>query len=473
MLDTLRDSPNFFPLAYLLAASTFIVGLKRLGHPRTARNGNFIAAAGMALALIVTLISPGVEHYGWIAIGVAVGAVPGWYFARSVKMTAMPQMVALFNGVGGGAIACIALSEVKGNALSLGSLGGADILPNYILLGYVASAAIGAVSFSGSMIAFAKLQELIGGKPMKLPGQQIVNLALLIGMIVFSVLFFQGEPTVMELTWVVVLALVLGVGFVMPIGGADMPVIISLLNSFTGTAAALAGFALHNSVLIIAGSLVGASGFLLTKMMGEAMNRPITNVLFAGVGGGAAAGPVTGTDGTVRAATADDVAIMLAYARQAVIVPGYGLAVSQAQHTVRELTDLLEQRGVRVLYGIHPVAGRMPGHMNVLLAEANVPYDHLKEMEEVNPEFKQTDVVLVIGANDVVNPAARTVADSPLFGMPILNVDEAQQVVVLKRGMSAGFAGVENPLFVLPNTSMLFGDAKASLTELVSAVSQV
>jgi NAD(P) transhydrogenase subunit beta len=340
----------------------------------------------------------------------------------------------------------------------------------------VAGAIIGTISFSGSIIAFMKLQELISGRPITWPVQTPLNAVKLLVILGLGAWLLTGADSDLAMQGMVALAFVLGITFVLPVGGADMPVIISLLNSFTGLAAAMAGIALGNNLLIIAGIIVGASGFLLTKMMGEAMNRPISNVLFGAFGtdGGTASGLGAGAEGgTVRQATADDVAIMLAYSRQVVIVPGYGLAVAQAQHAVRELADLLEERGVNVKYGIHPVAGRMPGHMNVLLAESNVPYDQLKEMDEINPDFKTTDVVLVIGANDVVNPAAKDEPSSPLYGMPILNVDEAQTVVVLKRSMNTGFAGVDNPLFTKPNTQMLFGDAKASINELVGAVKQV
>jgi NAD(P) transhydrogenase subunit beta len=447
----------------------------------------------MALGLVATLCQPEVDRYWVIAIAVAIGAVLGVPAAQKVKMTAMPQMVALFNGVGGGCVALIGLSEyflwhraVNGDGTSDPDLSAAlstfhshlaeyAALPNHVMLGIVAGALIGAISFAGSVVAFLKLQETITGRPITWPLQTPMNGVLLIACVgLVGTLFHDGTDAPARLFIAVALAALLGVTFVLPVGGADMPVIISLLNSFTGISAALAGMALGNSLLLVSGMLVGASGFLLTKMMGEAMNRPITNVLFAGFGADSGA-PVAmaGADGgTVRSATADDVAIMLAYARQAIIVPGYGLAVAQAQHVVRELSDMLGERGVRVLYGIHPVAGRMPGHMNVLLAEANVPYEQLKEMDEVNPEFRQTDVVLVIGANDVVNPAAKEQPDSPLYGMPILNVDEAGSVIVLKRSMGRGFAGVDNPLFFKPNTQMLFGDAKASIEALVQAVKQ-
>jgi NAD(P) transhydrogenase subunit beta len=464
--------PQLIDLLYLLAAALFIVGLRRLGSPRTARSGNTVAGVGMAIGLGATFLQEGFafQSVGFvlIVVGVVLGAVAGAVSARAVKMTDMPQMVAFFNGLGGGCVALISLAEFD---LLVGA-GATDLVETKTLVGIVVGALIGTFSFTGSIVAFAKLQELIGGRPVTWPLQRAGNAIMLAVAIGLAVWIVAGADANAAILGLVAVSAVLGVCVVLPIGGADMPVIISLLNAMTGLAACAAGFALGNSLLIIAGIIVGASGFLLTKMMGEAMNRSIPSVLFGAFGadGGSASAL---TEGTVRSAGAEDVAIMLAFSRRVVIVPGYGLAVAQAQHVVRELSELLEQRGVDVRYGIHPVAGRMPGHMNVLLAEANVPYEQLKEMDEINPDFKQTDVVLVIGANDVVNPSARNDPGSPLFGMPVLNVDEATTVVVMKRGMSTGFAGVDNPLFVMPNTQMLFGDAKASLTELVSAVSAV
>jgi NAD(P) transhydrogenase subunit beta len=395
-----------------------------------------------------------------------VGGGFGAFAARKVRMTAMPQMVALFNGVGGGAAALISLAELH------------RILPDPgapkvdISLAIVLSALIGSISFAGSMIAFAKLQELIGGRPITYAGQQIVN-AILFAVAIATGLALVAGVQDEWLLWVLIgAAAVFGVLFVLPIGGADMPVVISLLNAFTGLAVAAGGFELENNVLIVSGMLVGASGTLLTLMMGRAMNRSIANVLF-GAFGQLQAGPgaaAAATNGSVRATTPDDVAVMLAYAHKVVVVPGYGLAVAQAQHDVRALADLLEAKGVEVTYAIHPVAGRMPGHMNVLLAEANVPYPALKEMDDANAEFPRTDVSLVIGANDVVNPDARSNQGSPIYGMPILNVDESKAVVVLKRSMNPGFAGIDNPLFVEPNTMMLFGDAKESVAKLAAAV---
>ena len=453
---------------YLLAAVLFVVGLKFLSSPRGARRGNLVAAAGMVLAVAWTVVilrdafTP--AGIAICVVGVAVGSVAGTVGARRVKMTAMPQMVALFNGVGGGAAALVAVSELL-------KLAGAR--PDF-QTGFpsVFAIVIGGISFAGSAIAFAKLQELMTGTPITYPGQQVVNglLALTILALAVSLLAVTGSAVVF--TVVLALALVLGVAFVLPIGGADMPVVISLLNACTGLAVAASGFVLDNFALIVAGTLVGASGSLLTKLMSDAMGRSITNILFgafgqvrAGMGGAAAA------DGkSVRAGSSDDIATMLAYSRSVIIVPGYGLAVAQAQHAVRELADVLEKRGVEVNYAIHPVAGRMPGHMNVLLAEANVPYEQLKEMDSINGEFKRADVALVVGANDVVNPAARNSPGSPIYGMPILNVDEARSVVFLKRSMRPGFAGIDNELLYDPKTVMLFGDAKESLTKLVAAV---
>ena len=458
-------STNLTNLLYLVTIVTFILALRFLSSPEHARRGNQIGAAGMILAVVVTWINIGATSWWAIAIGMVIGGGFGAIAARKVKMTAMPQMVALFNGVGGGAAALIALAEVH------------RILPEAgapkvdISVAIMLSALIGSISFSGSMIAFAKLQELIGGRPITYPGQQFVN-GLVFLVAVVAGLVLVGGVQDEWLLWVLIgAALLFGVLFVLPIGGADMPVVISLLNAFTGLAVAAGGFELQNNVLIVSGMLVGASGTFLTMMMARAMNRSIANVLFGAFGQlQEGAGAVAATNGTVRTTTADDVAIMLTYAHKVVIVPGYGLAVAQAQHDVRALADLLEQKGVEVDYAIHPVAGRMPGHMNVLLAEANVPYPALKEMDEANAEFSRTDVSLVIGANDVVNPDARNNPSSPIYGMPILNVDESQTVIVLKRSMNPGFAGVDNPLFVEPNTMMLFGDAKDSVAKLTAAV---
>jgi H+-translocating NAD(P) transhydrogenase subunit beta len=453
--------------AYLATIVAFILALKFLSHPATARRGNRIGAVGMLIAIAVTLAQKSIDSYWEILVGMVVGGAFGAVAARRVKMTAMPQMVALFNGVGGGAAALISLAEFHNRAPDPGRLHG-DISASIIL-----SALIGSISFAGSMVAFAKLQELIKGRPIVYPGQQVVNGLLFAALVADGIAIVAGVEQQWLLAGLILGALCFGVLFVLPIGGADMPVVISLLNAFTGLAAAATGFELENNVLIVSGMLVGASGTLLTILMGRAMNRSIANVLFGAFGqvsAGDAAAAADTDGGTVRSASADDVAVMLAYAQKVVFVPGYGMAVAQAQHDVRQLAELLEERGVEISYAIHPVAGRMPGHMNVLLAEANVPYPQLKEMDDANPEFPRTDVALVIGANDVTNPDARSNQGSPIYGMPILNVDQAQSVVVLKRSMSPGFAGIENPLFLNPKTVMLFGDAKESITSLITGV---
>jgi NAD(P) transhydrogenase subunit beta len=457
-------------LLYLITIVTFILALRFLSHPATARRGNQIGAAGMLVAIIVTFAQNEVASYWEIAVGMVVGGSFGAVAARRVHMTAMPQMVALFNGVGGGAAALISLAEFHNHAPDSGGLQW-DISTAIML-----SAIIGSISFAGSLVAFAKLQELVRGRPIVYPLQQPTNALVFAGVLAAGIAIAAGAER-QWLIWALIGgSAVFGVLFVLPIGGADMPVVISLLNAFTGLAAAATGFELENNVLIVSGMLVGASGTLLTILMGRAMNRSIANVLFGAFGqlapatAGAAAGA---TDGEVRSASAEDVAVMLAYAHKVVFIPGYGMAVAQAQHDVRALADVLEARGVEVSYAIHPVAGRMPGHMNVLLAEANVPYPQLKEMDEANAEFPRTDVALVIGANDVVNPDARNNTGSPIYGMPILNVDQAQQVVVLKRSMSPGFAGIDNPLFLNPKTVMLFGDAKESVEKLTASVKAV
>ena len=455
-------------LLYLVTIVTFILALRFLSSPRHARLGNWFGAGGMALAIAVTLAQDDVEGYGLIAAAMAIGAVVGVVGARTVKMTAMPQMVALFNGVGGGAAALIALSEFHALAPLSGRLDAEESVS------IVLSGLIGSISFAGSLVAFAKLQELVSGRPIVYRGQQAVNALVLATGAAFGVAIVAGGEREILLVGVLVCALAFGALFVLPIGGADMPVVIALLNAFTGLAASATGFVLHSTVLIVSGALVGASGTLLTLLMGRAMNRSVANVLFGAFGTvQEGAGAPAGVDGTVRAATPDDVAIMLAYARRVVVVPGYGLAVAQAQHDVRQLAEILEERGVDVRYAIHPVAGRMPGHMNVLLAEANVPYTQLFEMERINPEFAQTDVALVIGANDVTNPAARDDPSSPIYGMPILDVDKATSVVVMKRSMNPGFAGIDNRLYVDPKTQMLFGDAKDSVLKLIGAVKAV
>jgi H+-translocating NAD(P) transhydrogenase subunit beta len=453
-------------LAYLVTIVSFIVALQFLSHPARARYGNMIGAVGMTVAIVATFFTPHLTNYASILVVMAIAGPIGAYAARAVKMTAMPEMVALFNGVGGGAAALVALADFHNAIPAPGRL---DYNESVSI---VLSALIGSVSFAGSMIAFAKLRELIGGRPITYPAQQLGNVALLAALVTLGFVIVFGPQKQLLLVLIILGALAFGVLFVLPIGGADMPVVISLLNAFTGVAAAATGFVLHQNVLIVSGMLVGASGTLLTLMMARAMGRSVSNVFFGAFGQlqTAAEGGVSAEGGTVRSATAEDVAVMLAYADRVIVVPGYGLAVAQAQHAVRELADELEQRGVDVEYAIHPVAGRMPGHMNVLLAEANVPYEQLVEMDDINPEFERTDVALVIGANDVTNPDARSNRASPIFGMPILDVDQAQNVVVLKRSMRPGFAGVDNPLYTLPNTQMLFGDARESVVNLVAAV---
>jgi len=453
-------------LADLVAIALFIYGLHELNSPATARRGNRFAMAGMAIALVSILVATSAVGWWAVAIGVAIGAIVGIYAALKVKMTAMPQMVALYNGAGGGAAALIAVVQFF--------IASSNELDPVVAVSLVLSAIIGSISFAGSIIAFLKLQEVMTGRPVTYPGQQIVNAAVLVAILGLAGWFVATLGTLPAWAFLTLLgaALLLGLLFVLPIGGADMPVVISLLNSFTGVAVAIAGFELDSTLLIICGALVGASGTILTIAMSKAMNRPLTNVLFGAFGAAGGIEPATAGGGPqqIRSTSADDVAVMLAYASKVIFVPGYGMAVAQAQHSVKALADQLEKRGVKVLYAIHPVAGRMPGHMNVLLAEANVPYNQLLDMEDVNPEFPTAEVALVVGANDVTNPAARNVVTSPIYGMPILDVDKASNVVVLKRSMRSGFAGIENPLYEMPNTSMLFGDAKASVDSLTAAV---
>jgi len=453
-------------LAYLVTIVTFILALRFLSSPAHARLGNRLGAIGMAIAIAATFARAGLHNYVPIVIVMAAFTPVGAYAARAVKMTAMPQMVALFNGVGGGAAALVALAEFHAHAPAPGRLSVESSVS--IML----SALIGSISFAGSMVAFGKLQDLVSGRPIVYPGQKIGNIVLLAGLVALGVVIIAGPQSQALLIGLIAGAALFGVLFVLPIGGADMPVVIALLNAFTGIAASATGFVLHENVLIVSGMLVGASGTLLTLMMARSMGRSVANVIFGAFGqllvspeAAAAEG-----DGQVRATTAEDVAVMLAYAHRVIIVPGYGLAVAQAQHDVRKLADELERRGVEVRYAIHPVAGRMPGHMNVLLAEANVPYDQLFEMDRINPDFPETDVALVIGANDVTNPAARNQPGSPIYGMPILDVDRAKNVVVVKRSMSPGFAGIDNPLYRDPKTVMLFADAKDAVSKLVEDV---
>jgi len=452
---------------YIVAFSLFIIGIKQGTHPTTAKRGNLIAAGGMAIAVVTTLLLDGMGNWGLIFLGLGIGTAVGVIASIRVQMTEMPQMVALYNGVGGGAVALIAWSEIR-HGISLG-----EDFPLDELIPVIFAGVVGSVSFWGSNIAFAKLQDLIPTRPIAAPGQQVMNAVLLIAIVAICVILAvdHESPSQGLFILLLVLAAILGNLVVLPIGGADMPVVISLLNAFTGLSAAAAGFALDNVALIVAGTLVGSSGTILTLEMATAMNRSVSNILFSGFGGAPAGGGAGGGEERPHVSIgAQDAAIKLAYADSVVIVPGYGLAVAQAQHAIKEVADELQKRGVTVNYAIHPVAGRMPGHMNVLLAEADVPYEQLKEMEEINPELPRTDVAVVVGANDVTNPAAKNDPDSPIAGMPIIEVDEAQQVIVIKRSLSPGFAGIDNDLFYEPNTSMLFADAKQAAADIAAEI---
>jgi proton-translocating NAD(P)+ transhydrogenase subunit beta len=470
-LATFLQNENFIYVLYIVAFALFIQGLRGLSGPTTAVRGNRIAAAGMAIAVIATLLYPGEGNWGLIVLGIALGTAVGVPAARQVKMTAMPQMVALFNGVGGGAVAIISWVEFRSHGSSYTGY------PTYVAIFSVFAAIVGSISFWGSNIAFGKLQEVIPGRPITLGrAQQFVNLLLFVLAVAAGVALVAETSSELLFIGMLVVAAVLGNFVVLPIGGADMPVVISLLNAFTGLSAAATGMALNNPALIVAGMIVGASGSILTNLMAQAMNRSIPAIIAGGFGGGGAIEGAEGAGahaGTVRSTSASDAAIQLAYASRVMIVPGYGMAVAQAQHAVRELTKELESRGVEVGYAIHPVAGRMPGHMNVLLAEADVPYDQLKEMDDANPEFQRTDVSLVIGANDVTNPAAKNTPSSPIYGMPILEVADSNSVIVIKRSMNPGFAGIENELYFDPKTSMLFGDAKSAVSEITAELSNV
>ena len=463
--EGVTNTTNLIGFAYLLAAVLFIVGLKMLSSPASARRGNAVAAVGMFVAVAVTLLDREIIDLRWIIVGVTIGSVLGVWMARAVKMTAMPQMVALLNGFGGGASALVAAAEFY----RLERLG--DGVPPDASISITLTMLIGAVTLTGSLVAYAKLQELISGRAITFPGQKALNALLFAGAVAAIALLAPTFAHPAIFLALIAISLLLGVLLVIPIGGADMPVVISLLNSYSGMAGAAAGFALHNNLLIISGALVGASGIILTQIMCKAMNRSLTNVLFGAFGAQAGVAAGGGPDGReARSVSAEDAAVQLAYARSVIVVPGYGLAVAQAQHTVRELASILAQRGVDVKYAIHPVAGRMPGHMNVLLAEADVPYTQLVEMDEINREFERADVALVVGANDVTNPAARTDPGSPLYGMPILDVDKAKSVIVIKRGKGTGFAGIDNPLYYLDQTAMLYGDAKKMLGALTTEV---
>ena len=453
---------------YLVATALFIFGLKRLGSPATARSGNALAALGMLVAVVATLVDREILSYELIVVGILIGSAIGATLARTILMTAMPQLVAVFNGFGGAASALVAAAVFRE------SLTGPEELSIDASITVMIGTLIGAVTLTGSIVAFGKLQEIIAGRPVTFPLQKTVSGVLFVG-ILASIVYMVAEPNMEIYVAMAVACLLLGVLLVIPIGGADMPVVISLLNSYSGLAAAAAGFALGNVMLIIAGSLVGAAGLILTQIMTKAMNRSLANVIFGAFGateeGGAVAGGVEARP--VNESGPEDAAIMLAYARKSIFVPGYGLAVAQAQHQLRDLADLMEARGVEVKYAIHPVAGRMPGHMNVLLAEAEVPYDKLYDLDQINDQFEETDIVVVIGANDVVNPAARENPGSPIYGMPILDVDKARHVLVLKRSLNPGFAGIDNDLFYKPNTSMLFGDAKESLNKVAREMEEV
>ncbi|HEX6354095.1 NAD(P)(+) transhydrogenase (Re/Si-specific) subunit beta [Actinophytocola sp.] len=452
-------SENWAAFFYLVAAVCFIVALKGLSSPRTARLGNVVGAAGALVSVLVVMAVHRPDRLVWILIAIAVGGAIGTLAAQRVAMTAMPQMVALFNGVGGAAGAMVALLEL--------AEGTSDAVPHLAVTAF--TVLIGSITFSGSLLTFAKLQEIVTGRPMVFPGMRWVAAVSVAGSLATGV-WVTLTGSVLGAVLLAALTLGLGLLLVLPVGGADVPIVISLLNAFSGITVTASGYVLSNTLLIVAGTLVGASGTLLTKMMADAMGRSLVNILFGAFAGGSTLGSTTESDRPVRSGGPPDIAIQLGYARKVVVVPGYGLAVAQAQHTMRDLTDALESRGVEVTYAIHPVAGRMPGHMNVLLAEADVPYDKLKEMTEVNPEFRTTDVALVVGANDVVNPAAHTEPGSPIYGMPILEVAHAASVVFLKRSMRPGFAGIENELLYDQKTTLLFGDAKESLSKLLAAV---
>ena len=464
----LEPGGDLSTLLYVLAFSLFIVGIKQGTSPTTAKRGNLIAAVGMAIAVITTLLLDGIGNWGVIVGGLLVGGAVGVVASIRVQMTQMPQMVALYNGVGGGAVALIAWSEFRHGA-------GTDF-PLESFVPILLAAVIGSVSFWGSNIAFAKLQDLIPTRPLAVPGQQVINAVLLAAIVVICIVLginHNDDPSQALFILILVAAALLGNLVVLPIGGADMPVVISLLNALTGLSAAAAGFALDNVALIVAGTIVGSSGTILTMEMATAMNRSVPNILFAGFGGAPSGGGGTTEERPHRSIGAQDAAIALAYADSVVIVPGYGLAVAQAQHAVKEMADELGKRGVEVRYAIHPVAGRMPGHMNVLLAEADVPYEKLVEMEDINPDMPRTDVAVVIGANDVTNPAAKDDPDSPIAGMPIIEVSEAKQVIVVKRSLSPGFAGIDNDLFYLDKTAMLFDDAKKAAQEVASEITKL
>ncbi len=461
--------PLWAELVYLLCAVGFILALKGLAGPRTARAGNLVGAGAAVVAVALPFVYLDLRHVGAILVAILVGSVVGVVGARRVQMTQMPQMVALFNGVGGGAAALVALLELEEIITVREATAGLAPLGWFVVAATAFTIAVGAVSFAGSVVTFAKLQELMTSRPVVFRGLPVVFGLALLATIVLAVLTTR-EPVLWAGIVLALVALAVGALLVLPVGGADVPIVISLLNALTGLTVAAGGYVLQNVVLLVAGTLVGASGTFLTMLMARAMGRSVLNILFGALRGGSTLGAGVASDRPVRSAGPEDVAILLGYAERVIVVPGYGLAVAQAQHTLREIVDLLTARGIRTDYAIHPVAGRMPGHMNVLLAEAQVPYEQLVEMDDINSEFKQTDVVLVVGANDVVNPAAKTTPGAPIYGMPILDVDEARQVVFLKRSMRPGFAGIENELLFDPRTSLLFGDAKDSLSKLLAAL---
>jgi H+-translocating NAD(P) transhydrogenase subunit beta len=459
--------PVWAQLAYLAAAVCFILALKGLSGPKTARTGNIIGAVAAVVACAIPFFYLDLDHVPLILVAIAVGTAGGVFGARTVQMTQMPQMVALFNGVGGGAAALVALLELQEIAEASDRAGHE---PGWFILAATAfTVLVGSVSFAGSIVTFAKLQDLMTSRPVLFPGLPVVFGAALIGSVVLAVLMVD-EPAISFGVVLALLGLLIGVLLVLPVGGADVPIVISLLNAFTGLTVAAGGYVLSNTLLLVAGTLVGAAGTFLTLLMAGAMGRSVANILFGALRGGSTLGAGEASDRPVRSANAEDIAILLAYAERVIIVPGYGLAVAQAQHILRELVDVLTERGIEVDYAIHPVAGRMPGHMNVLLAEAQVPYEQLKEMDDINGDFKNADVALIVGANDVVNPAAKTTPGAPIYGMPILNADQAKQVIFMKRSMRPGFAGIENELLFEPSTTLYFGDAKESLGKLLSAV---
>ena len=459
----LEISSNIENIVYLISASLFIIGLKRLASPTTARNGNRLASLGMLIAIIVTILKYTDNNFEWIIIGIVIGGLLGIILSKYVQMTAIPQLVAIFNGFGGGASALVAIYEILYPKESVISI--------FVLAAIAFSTILGSLTLTGSFIAFGKLQEIIPTRPILFPLRNYLNSFLLLLILFFAIIMIIPNFSSLNILYILIaLSLLAGILIVIPIGGADMPVIIALLNSYSGIAGAGAGFVLNNPVLIISGSLVGASGLILTRIMIKAMNRSLTNVILGGLGSDDGSQQATNENRLVKSLNTEDAAMILGYAENVIFVPGYGLAVAQAQHQINELANILKDNGAKIKYAIHPVAGRMPGHMNVLLAEANIPYNELKDLDQINSEFDNADVAVVVGANDVTNPIARTDPSSPIYGMPILNVDKAKSVIVLKRSMASGFAGIENELFFLDKTSLLFGDAKDSIEEMTREI---